>query len=224
MLTLRPIKPSFEHLDKDLILRWTWTGNKLSLDRSVNTMFGLPRVTADPGYILNDDDPTVAAPAGALIGSPIGFGYQQWEDLKENIVVDPSRSVLSDAARSASLAMIYIDKSDIQARFHTLVRALFEARPQTSVQDEVEEIKDWYADKVSQTLEAEALLYKQYEKNIDFVVVVNHIRRDHSFQLSDIACEIDDLYPHWHFGFQYVSIRTAGQLPLDEYSDLINGG
>ena len=91
-------------------------------------------------------------------------------------------------------------------------------------QGEVKKIRDWYVEKVSQTLEAEALLYKQHGKNIEFVVVVDHIRRDHSFQLSDIACEIDDLYPNWSFGFQYVSIHTAGQLPLDDFSDLINDG
>ena len=223
MLTPRHTTPVFERLDKDFILRWTSTGNQLLFDRSVNTVLGLRWDAAAPDYIVTYNSST-AEPAGALVDNSVVYGYQQWENLKENIVVDPSRSVLSGAARFASLAMLYIDKSDIQARFHTLVRTLFEARPQTSVQDEVEEIKDWYADKVSQTLEAEALLYKQRRKNIEFVVVVDHIRRDHSFQLSDLACELDDLYPHWDFGFQYVSIRTAGQLPLDEYSDLINGG
>ena len=88
----------------------------------------------------------------------------------------------------------------------------------------LKEITDWYAEKVNQILEATMLLYKQDKESIKFVVVVDHIRRDHSFQLSDIACELDDLYPHWDFDFQYISIRTAAQLPLDEYSDLINGG
>ena len=104
------------------------------------------------------------------------------------------------------------------------IRALFEGGTQVGVQDETKEIIDWYAEQVSQILEAKALLYKQDGNNIEFVVVVDHIRRDHSFQLSDLACELDDLYPHWEFDFQYISIRTAGQLPLDEYSDISNGG
>lgn len=203
MLTPRSINPVFEHLDKDLILRWTSTGNQLLFDRSVNTAFGLPWDTAAPGYI-SIDDPTVAEPAGVLIGSP--------------------SSVLFGAARSASVVMTRSHKPEIQARFHALVRALFEVRPQTIIQDEVEEIKDWYAEKVSQILTAEALLYKQDKESIEFVVVVDHIRRDHSFQLTDLACQLDDLYPNWDFGFQYVSVHTAGQLPLDEYSHLINDG
>ncbi len=224
MPTPRSINPVFEHHDKDLIFGWTTTGNQLLFDKSGDTAFKRPWGAAAPRHIIINYS-TVAEPAGALIGSPAVRGYKQWDELDvENIVADPQGSVLYGAVRSASLVMTRSHTPEIQARLRTLVRTLFEARPQTSVQDEVEEIKDWYADKVSQTLEAEALLYKQHGKNIEFVVVVDHIRRDHSFQLSDLACELDDLYPHWDFGFQYVSIRTAGQLPLDEYSDLINGG
>ena len=95
---------------------------------------------------------------------------------------------------------------------------------QTQIQAKTQEIRDWYTERVSQILEAENILYKQEKQSIAFVVVVDHICRDHSFQLSDTACELDDLYPDWEFGFQYVSVRTAGQLPLDDYSDLINDG
>jgi hypothetical protein len=91
-------------------------------------------------------------------------------------------------------------------------------------QAEAKTIREWYVEKVSQILEAEAILCEQDEERIRFAVVVDgHIRRNHSFQLSDIACELYDLYPHRKFGFQYITTHTAAQLPLDEYLDITNG-
>lgn len=220
----RSINPVFEHLDKDLIFRWTSTGNQLLFDRSVNAELGLPWGTPAPVHLIIDDS-TVGELAGVWFSSHIVHGSKQWDDLDvKNVAVDTPSSVLLGAALSVPLLMDNIDTPQIITRLHALARAHFEDSKQTNIQDEVEEIKDWYAAKVSNVLEAKALLYKQDAKNIEFVVVVDHICRDHSFQLSDLACELDDLYPHWDFGFQYVSIRTAGQLPLDEYSDLINDG
>lgn len=93
-----------------------------------------------------------------------------------------------------------------------------------SVIDEMHAITAWYVEKVQATLDATDIRYKFYrhtKPSIRFVVIVDStIQRDHSFQLSDIACELDELYPDWDFDFQYVTTRTAAQLPLDAYSNL----
>ena len=166
--------------------------------------------TTDVGSRHGDLSPTVHPQTHGLLGQFASI------DQRDN---NRFYRLLSSSAESptTSVDLEHPDKN-------IFIRALFEDGTQVSVQDETKEIIDWYAEQVSQILEAKVLLYKQDGNNIEFVVVVDHIRRDHSFQLSDLACELDDLYPHWEFDFQYISIRTAGQLPLDEYSDISNGG
>ena len=131
----------------------------------------------------------------------------------------PDRTVAGTATPNIS----GITQADRQS-LTSAIRALLEDDTQISDQDETQEIRNRYVKRVNEILEAKALLYKQDKESIEFVVVVDHIRRDHSFQLTDLACQLDDLYPNWDFGFQYVSVHTAGQLPLDEYSHLINNG
>lgn len=196
-----------------------------------------------PAYVILDNGIVVQLSGGWI--DEIGMGFVQWEIPDAKVAaIDALGSVQFNQMLPLGLAdadhievrdrtVTYAVTADTgrltpQAHMQNLTNAIyqvvFEDNPQTSIQDETEEIKGWYADKVNHILEAKHILYKQVRENIDFVVVVDHIRRDHSFQLSDTACELDDLYPDWEFGFQYISTRTAGQLPLDEYSDITNGG
>lgn len=156
----------------------------------------------------------------AKTAQPVGnraFQPSSWETESPTVTADiehPDQSVVLNET---------LREPDVVVRWKEH-HVLFQDNAQANTQDDIEEIKGRYADNVNQILEAKNILCKQDRDCIEFVVVVDHIRRDHSFQLSDIACELDDLYPHWDFGFQYVSLRAAGQLPLDEYSDLINDG
>ena len=199
---------------------------------------------AYPAYVILNNGTVIQLSGGWI--DEIGMGFIQWEIPDAKVaVIDALNSVQFNQMLSVEFADAgYIGRRDYtvtqaamtdtgrltpQAHIQNLTgainHALFQDSTQMNAQDEVEEIKDWYAEKVSQILEAKNILYKLDRDGIKFAVVVDgRIRRDHSFQLSDIACEIDDLYPHWEFGFQYVSIRTAGQLSLDEYSDITNGG
>ena len=59
---------------------------------------------------------------------------------------------------------------------------------------EAEQIVKEYQQAVSQIPEVQGIVYKQYGKNIEFVVVVDRIRRKLSSQLSQIECRLCDEY------------------------------
>ena len=222
MLTPRSIKPVFGHLDKDLIIRWSSTGNHLLFGRSVNTAFGLPWVTAAPDHLIIDN-PTVIEPVDVLIGGSISSAYKQWEDLNvENVAVDTPSSVLFGEALSASLLMANIDTPQIVTRLRTLARAHFEGSTQTTIQDEIKEIIDWYTEKVSQIPKVEKVKYKLRKKSIEFLVVVNHIRGGISRQLSQIESQLCDEYTNWFFEFEHIGSRAFSRQSRAGYTNLFN--
>lgn len=222
MLMTRCTRPDFRPPDKDLILRWSSTGNHLVLNRPVDRAVGLLWGTTAPGPLIIED-PTVSEPASVLFGSRIVRGYKQWDDLDVgNATVDARSSALFEAALSASWLMGNINTPHIQARLRTLVRSHFEVRTQASIQEEVEEIKGWYVEKVSQIPEVEKIRCKHTEKSIEFIVAVDRIRRRISQQLSRIEFQLYNQYTDWFFEFEHIGVRTFSQWSLRGYDNLFD--
>ena len=60
------------------------------------------------------------------------------------------------------------------------------------------------------------------KRSIEFVVVVDRIRRKLSSQLSHIECRLCDEYTDWFFGFEHISFRTFSQQSRDGYTNPVD--
>ena len=75
---------------------------------------------------------------------------------------------------------------------------------------------------VSQIPEVQGVVYIRRKRSIEFVVVVDRIRRKLSSQLSHIECQLCDEYTDWFFGFEHISFRTFSQQFRGEYTNLFS--
>ena len=87
---------------------------------------------------------------------------------------------------------------------------------------ETQQILKEYQQAISQIPEVQGVVYIRRKKNIEFVVVVDRIRRKLSSQLSQIECRLCDEYTDWFFGFEHISFRTFSQQSRGGYTDLFN--
>ena len=87
---------------------------------------------------------------------------------------------------------------------------------------EAEQIVKDYQRAVSQIPEVQQVVYMPRKKSIEFVVVVDRIRRKLSSQLSQIECRLCDEYTNWFFGFEHISSRTFSQQSRGGYTNLFN--
>ena len=87
---------------------------------------------------------------------------------------------------------------------------------------EAEQIVKEYQQAVSQIPEVQGVVYKQYGKNIEFIVTVDRIRRELSSQLSQIEGRLCDEYTDWFFGFEHISSRTFSQQSRNGYTHLFS--
>ena len=241
MQTTIPINPESTLHDKDLEqkLAYYQPESKLKVDTSNDdATWDMPLVVkisltkegrtrfSEPSNVNVHILASMIHLAGIEAGQKLAY-YQPESKLKVDTSNDDATSSIAEKTSAINELIAHSKRQVTQKYRQTLIDAVrdwFDDNPLTSTQDEATEIRDWYVENVRQILEAEAVLYKQDEERIRFAVVVDgHIRRDHSFQLSDIACELRDLYPHRKFGFEYITTHTAAQLPLDEYLDITNG-
>ena len=87
---------------------------------------------------------------------------------------------------------------------------------------EAEQIVKEYQQAVSQIPEVQGVVYIRRKKSIEFVVVVDRIRRKLSSQLSQIECRLCDEYTDWFFGFEHISSRTFSQQSRNGYTHLFS--
>ena len=87
---------------------------------------------------------------------------------------------------------------------------------------EAEQIVKEYQQAVSQIPEVQGIVYIRRKKSIEFVVVVDRIRRKLSSQLSQIECRLCDEYTDWFFGFEHISSRTFSQQSRNGYTHLFS--
>ena len=87
---------------------------------------------------------------------------------------------------------------------------------------EAEQIVKDYQRLVSQIPEVRQIVYKQYGKNIEFIVAVDRIRRKISTQLSQIEFQFYNQYADWYFEFEHIGIRTFSDWSLNEYANLFS--
>ena len=87
---------------------------------------------------------------------------------------------------------------------------------------EAEQVLKEYQRAVSQIPEVQGAVYKQYGKNIEFVVAADRIRRELSSQLSRIEFQLYNKYTDWFFEFKHIGIRTFRQWSLDGYANLFS--
>ena len=87
---------------------------------------------------------------------------------------------------------------------------------------EAEQILKEYQQAVSQIPEVQGVVYIRRKKSIEFVVVVDRIRRKLSSQLSQIECRLCDEYTDWFFGFEHISFRTFSQQSRNGYTHLFS--
>ena len=87
---------------------------------------------------------------------------------------------------------------------------------------EAEQVLKEYQRAVSQIPEVQGAVYKQYGKNIEFIVAVDRMRRELSGQLSQIEGRLYDKYTDWYFDFEHIGIRTFSQWSLDGYANLFS--
>ncbi len=87
---------------------------------------------------------------------------------------------------------------------------------------EAEQILKEFQRAVSQIPEVQEVVYKQYGKNIEFIVAVDRIRRELSGQLSQIEGRLYDKYTDWFFDFEHIGIRTFSQWILSGYANLFS--
>ena len=87
---------------------------------------------------------------------------------------------------------------------------------------EAEQIVKDYQRAVSQIPEVQGVVYIRRKKSIEFVVVVDRIRRKLSSQLSQIECRLCDEYTDWFFGFEHISSRTFSQQSRNGYTHLFS--
>ena len=87
---------------------------------------------------------------------------------------------------------------------------------------EAEQILKDFQRAVSQIPEVQGVVYIRRKRSIEFVVVVDRIRRKLSSQLSHIECRLCDEYTDWFFGFEHISFRTFSQQSRDGYTNLFS--
>ena len=87
---------------------------------------------------------------------------------------------------------------------------------------EAEQILKEYQRAISQIPEVQGAVYKQYGKNIEFIVAADRIRRELSSQLSRIEFQLYNKYTDWFFEFKHIGIRTLRQWSLDGYDSLFS--
>ena len=85
---------------------------------------------------------------------------------------------------------------------------------------EAEQIVKDFQRAASQIPEVQQVVYIRRKRSIEFVVVVDQIRRKLSSQLSHIECQLCDEYTDWFFEFKHIGIRTFRQWSLDGYDSL----
>ena len=87
---------------------------------------------------------------------------------------------------------------------------------------EAEQILKDYQQAVSQIPEVQQIVYMRRKNSIEFVVVVDRIRRKLSSQLSQIECRLYDEYTDWFFDFEHIGVRTFSEWPRDGYASLFS--
>ena len=85
---------------------------------------------------------------------------------------------------------------------------------------ELQQIRNQYKEKIAELPEVQQILCKQNNGEVQFLVVLDDMRRDLSDRLSDIEDHLEDNYTNWIFDFEYVGHRISSQQPQQTYIQL----
>ncbi len=89
-------------------------------------------------------------------------------------------------------------------------------------QHEAVKIVNYYQQAVSHIPGVKEVRYKIRKRSIEFVVLVDRIRRKLSHRLSQIESELCDEYTEWFFEFEHLSSPTLPRQYQSEYSNLFS--
>ena len=114
-------------------------------------------------------------------------------------------------------ALLAIKESEIRKLFNELSELKKENQQQNH---ESEQIKNQYKEEIAKIPEVQQALCKQNQREIQFIVVLDDMRRDLSDQLDDIEDQLEDNYTNWIFDFEYVGHRISSQQFQQTYIEI----
>ena len=82
---------------------------------------------------------------------------------------------------------------------------------------EPEQIKSQYKEEITKIPEVHQALYKQSQREIQFLVVLDDMRRDISDQLGEIEDHLEASFTSWLFDFEYIGHRISSQQHQNAY-------
>lgn len=85
---------------------------------------------------------------------------------------------------------------------------------------EVQQIINQYRESANKIPEVKEIRYRLHKKGIEFIVIVDRVRRKLSQQLANIESQLYDEYPGWFFDFEHLSYRSYKQQTQNEYFGL----
>lgn len=113
--------------------------------------------------------------------------------------------------------LLAIKESEIRKLFNELSELKKENQQQNH---ESEQIKNQYREEIAKIPEVQQALCKQNQREIQFIVVLDDMRRDLSDQLDEIEDQLEDNYTNWIFDFEYVGHRIASQQFQQTYIEI----
>lgn len=85
---------------------------------------------------------------------------------------------------------------------------------------EAEQIRNHYRQELAKIPEAQQALWKQNQREIQFILALDDMSRDLSDRLGEIEDQLEDDYPNWIFDFEYVGHRISSQQFQQTYLEL----
>ena len=223
--------------------RHSSTGNLLFFYRTGVTVFGNSvGFTAQAPYddigIIND---TTVGLFGELEDSILDKGHMLWEDSNVEMVINRTRTPAHmDALRSWFEDYILTriqDRTEKTTKYYEEQLAIYEEQLAIKeseikalsselsqiIEDnqrrnhEPEQIKNQYREELTKILGVQQALYKQNQREIQFLIVLNDMRRDLSDQLGEIEDHLEDSFTNWLFDFEYIGHRISSEQRQNAY-------
>ena len=82
---------------------------------------------------------------------------------------------------------------------------------------EPEQIKSQYKEEIAKIPEVQQALYKQNQREIQFLVVLDNMRWDLSDQLGEIEDHLEASFTSWLFDFEHIGHRISSQQHQNAY-------
>ena len=110
--------------------------------------------------------------------------------------------------------LLAIKESEIEKLFNELSELKKENQRQNY---QPEQIKNEYKEAIAKIPEVQQALYKQNQREIQFLVVLDDMRRDFSNQLGEIEDHLEASFTSWLFDFEHIGHRISSQQHQNAY-------